>query len=55
MAYTIAELAERWNCHPKTIRRLIRARKLTAFRVGREWRVPAESVAAYERQAARHA
>jgi excisionase family DNA binding protein len=50
MAYTVAELAQHWNCHPKTIRRLIRARRLRAFQVGREWRIPASCVKQYEAQ-----
>lgn len=44
MSYTVAELAARWNCHPETVRRMIAAGTLEAFRVGREWRVAEEVV-----------
>lgn len=50
MAYTIAELAHIWNCHPKTVWRMIRAGRLAAFRVGREWRIPASCVDSYTTQ-----
>jgi len=50
IAYTVAELAQRWNCSTKTIWRLIRARRLRAFRVGREWRIATSCVKQYEAQ-----
>lgn len=50
MAFTVAELAERWNCSTKTIWRLIKAGKIRAFKVGREWRVTATCVHNYEAQ-----
>lgn len=49
MAFTVAELCERWNCRPKLIRRLIRDGYLPdAFRLGREWRIPKSCVTNYE-------
>ncbi len=53
MAFTVAELAQHWNCHPKTVWRLIRVGRLRAFRVGREWRVTASCVKQYEAQSQR--
>lgn len=44
MSFTVAELADRWNCHPETVRRMIASGELKAFRVGREWRVAVEEV-----------
>ena len=46
--YTPEEIAERWRCSAVTVYRLLNAGKLGGFRVGRGWRVPAESVSAYE-------
>lgn len=50
MAYTVAELAARWNCCAKTVRREIERGNLVAFKVGREWRVMESCVTQYERQ-----
>ena len=44
VSFTVAELADRWNCHPETVRRMIASGELKAFRVGREWRVAVEEV-----------
>lgn len=44
-AFTVAELAERWNYHPRTILRAIGRGRLQAFRAGRDWRIPAWAVA----------
>ncbi len=46
--YTPEEIAERWRCSAVTVYRLLNAGKLGGFRVGRGWRVPEESVSAYE-------
>ncbi len=54
MAYTVAELANRWNCDRKTVRRLIAERRLTAIKLGREWRVPKWSIEKYERLYSNH-
>jgi excisionase family DNA binding protein len=32
---TVDELADRWNVHPRTIRRMIKAKKLKIVRIGR--------------------
>lgn len=47
-AYTVAELSQRWNCHQRTVRRLIDNRELPAFRLGRDWRVKPEAVQQFE-------
>ncbi len=50
-AFTVAELAERWNYHQRTILRAIARGRLQAFRPGRDWRIPAWAVAEIERSA----
>ena len=45
---TIDSLAERWECHRDTVVRLIQARRLVAFKIGRVWRVTFESVERFE-------
>jgi excisionase family DNA binding protein len=37
-AYTVEEIAEYLRLHPYTVRRLARAKKIPAFRVGGQWR-----------------
>ena len=37
-AYTAEEIAEYLKLHPYTLRRLARAKKIPAFRVGGQWR-----------------
>ncbi len=46
--YTPEEIAERWRCSAVTVYRLLNAGKLEGFRVGRGWRIPEESLSAYE-------
>lgn len=46
--FTLAELARRWHVSTDTVRRMIQRGELTAFRVGRSMRVPAEAVDAIE-------
>jgi excisionase family DNA binding protein len=36
---TVDELADRWNVHPRTIRRKIEAGKITPIRIGRSVRI----------------
>jgi excisionase family DNA binding protein len=36
---TVDELADRWNVHPRTIRRKIKAKKIKVIRIGRSVRV----------------
>jgi excisionase family DNA binding protein len=38
-SWSIPALANRWNCHPNTVRGMIHEGKLRAFKVGREFRV----------------
>ena len=45
IAYTVAELAQRWNCHPRTVQRLLADQQVSgAFKLRREWRVPTWAV-----------
>ena len=46
--YTPEEIAERWHCSAVTVYRLLNAGKLEGFRVGRGWRIPEDSLSAYE-------
>jgi excisionase family DNA binding protein len=36
---TVDELADRWNVHPRTIRRKIKAKKIKVIRIGRSVRI----------------
>jgi excisionase family DNA binding protein len=46
---TPEQLAERWHCSANTIRNLITAGKLDAYRVGKKLlRIPAEAIEEYE-------
>ena len=47
---TVPELAERWAVSDQTIFREIYAKRLKAFRVGRQYRVYLSSVEAVERR-----
>ncbi|QDL92515.1 helix-turn-helix domain-containing protein [Paroceanicella profunda] len=46
--FTPDALAERWECSSTTIRAMIRAGDLPAFRVGKLFRIPADAVMEYE-------
>ena len=46
--YSTQTLAERWGCHPRTVRELIRKGELRPFRIGALVRIPAEEVERYE-------
>jgi excisionase family DNA binding protein len=45
--YTVPEVARRLQVTDKTVRAWISERKLTAIRVGREWRIREEDVQAF--------
>lgn len=49
-AFTPKQLATRWTCSDSRVRDLISSRELTAFRIGRLWRVSAEVVREFERK-----
>ena len=49
---TVKELAAYWRCHPTTIYRLLRERKIPAFRVGMDWRFNRAAIDAYTTKAA---
>jgi len=45
---TPADVAERWRCHPSTVRTLIRGGELPAWKLGTEYRVSLAAVESYE-------
>lgn len=47
-AYTPETLADRWEVSAATVRNLVRAGSLRAFRVGRQIRIRPDDVTAYE-------
>lgn len=47
--HTVAQVAERWQCSAKTVRRLIERGDLVAHRFGSQIRVSAADLTAYER------
>ena len=46
--YTVPELARRWKVHTVTIYRMLERRELPGFKIGKAWRVSADTVTAYE-------
>jgi len=48
--FTIHDLALRWGVHENTVRKLIREKRLQAFKVGGRgsWRITAEEVKRHE-------
>ena len=50
--YTPATLAERWECSPEHVRRLLNTGQLEGFRLGDKlWRIRVEDVEEFESQA----
>lgn len=47
---TCKEVAEHWQLSQNTVNRMIKRGELEAVRFGTVWRIPAASVAAYERK-----
>jgi len=47
-AFTPDMLAERWQCSSETVRQMIKRGELQGFRVGRMFRITADSVDAFE-------
>ena len=45
--YSIKQTAQILNLHPKTVRRFIREGKITAVKIGREWRISQENLKEY--------
>jgi excisionase family DNA binding protein len=45
--YSINTAAARLDCHPETLRRIIRRGELTALKVGKSWRVSETDLLAY--------
>jgi excisionase family DNA binding protein len=53
---TLSEAAEELGCSRRTVRRLIASHGLVgAFRLTRDWRIPASDVKSYQRRADRFA
>ncbi len=50
LAYTVADLADRWQCGESTVRNLIRRNELATFRIGTLIRISAEEVERFECQ-----
>lgn len=48
LAYTVADLAARWQCGESTVRKLINRGELDAFRIGTLIRISADEVEKYE-------
>ena len=48
--YTIAQLAQRWQCSPDAIYDMVRRGDIKSFRVGTAIRFTAEAVAEYEKR-----
>ena len=42
--YTVEEVAEALKLHPYTIRRLVREKKILAFKIGGQWRFKKEAI-----------
>lgn len=47
--YTVGQIAERWQCSPKTVRRLIARGALMAHRIGSGIRISDNDLKTYER------
>ena len=48
IVHSVASLASRWNVEPSVVYRLIKANKLTAFKVGKEFRVTDRALREFE-------
>ena len=49
MYYTVEEIATKLRLHEETIRRLIRTKKLEAFKTGKKWLISQEQLDKYLR------
>ena len=47
---SITEVAEYFGINPRTVRRMISNRVLSANQIGRQWRIPIKEVEALERR-----
>ena len=47
-AYTTEEVAERWNCTRGTIISMIKRGELSAFKIGKAYRIPIKIVQEHE-------
>jgi excisionase family DNA binding protein len=45
--FSINTAAARLDCHPETLRRIIRRGELTATKIGKHWRVSENDLAAF--------
>ena len=39
---TVREMAEKLNCHPETVRRMLRSREIRGVKMGSDWRIDQE-------------
>jgi excisionase family DNA binding protein len=39
---TVREMAEKLNCHPETVRRMLRNREIRGVKMGSDWRIDQE-------------
>ncbi len=47
--FTVASIAQRWQCSSKKVRRMIERRELAAYRFGGQWRIRDVDLMTYER------
>ncbi len=45
---TVAELATRWKCHRQSVMQKIRDDEITAFKIGRQYRISLREVERFE-------
>ena len=45
---TVAELAARWKCHRQSVMQKIRDEEITAFKIGRQYRISLREVERFE-------
>jgi len=48
--YTLKEIADRWRCHPETLRRLAEKNEIPMFRVGHQWRMREDELVDFEQR-----
>ena len=46
--FTVSDLAQRWQLHEVTLRRLLETGEIPGFKVGHQWRITAAVVEAIE-------
>lgn len=46
---TVAELAARWKCHRQSVMQKIHDEEISAFKIGRQYRIALKEIERYER------